>query len=236
MSNDNKKYPYRTDWQKFKTCCLDISLFNRYQEGTYLASMYKWVSERFDYCIINLGDGLHRHNMKHEFSEMLLAHKAANALGQQWINDNAPYIEFMSIPYQVLRSDYWLAHEAFTATHEALWEYYYGNQAFKQVVSGDVEGFVRRRRDLPVDIIRQSSLCYLLEETAADIILGRETGVAHLYPGARHDCYGYLVEKSDSLPDILRGLENSAFKRLSPSRISLSNKEIQSAFLKRKAS
>lgn len=236
MSNDNNQYPYRTDWQSFEVCCLDISLFNRYQEGQYLASLYHWVSARFDRCIINLGDGLHRHNMAHEFSQQSLAHDAANALGQQWINENKEHLSLLSIPHELLRSDYWLAHPEFEKTHDALWDYYYGDAAFKAVIANDVESFVARRDDLPADFVRKASLSYLLEETAADIVLGRETGVAHLYPGHRHGCYGHLVQHADNLPEVLRGLENSAFKRMSPSRISLRDKDVLSQKLQRKAS
>ena len=236
MINDNNQYPYRTDWQSFEVCCLDISLFNRYQEGLYLASLYHWVSARFDRCIINLGDGLHRHNMAHEYPDMQLAHEAANALGQKWISDNKEHLGYMRIPHELLRSDYWLEHSEFEVTHGALWDHYYGDHAFKAVVDADVETFVTRRQDLPEGVVRKASLSYLLEETAADIILGRETGVAHLYPGYRHGCYGHLVQTKDALPEVLRGLECSAFKRVSPSRISLRDKDSILSDLQRKAS
>ncbi len=157
-------------------------------------------------------------------------------IGQQWIADHKEQLGYMRIPHELLRSDYWLAHSEFEATHDALWDYYYGDRSFKAVVDADVETFVTRRQDLPEGVVRKASLSYLLEETAADIILGRETGVAHLYPGHRHGCYGHLVQHKDAVPDILRGLENSAFKRVSPSRISLRAKDIPAEALKRKAS
>lgn len=216
-----KPRQYRTDWQSMATCCLDVSLYNRYQEGLYLASTYEWINSRFENCLINLGDTLHRHNLRYRCPGMEEAHKAARKLGDQWLEDNEPCLQMLKIPYRILRSDDWLIDPDFEPVHEAIWEFYYKNREFQTVVKRDIETFVARRTDLPASVVRNASLAYLLEETAADILLGKRGGVAHLYPGNRHECYGFLSSNANWVPERLRGLENSAFKRLSPAKISL---------------
>ncbi len=216
-----KKRPYRTDWQSMDTCCLDVSLHNRYQEGLYLASTYEWINSRFKDCLVNLGDTLHRHNLRHRHPCMEQAHNEARKLGDEWLAKNEPCLSMLKIPYRIMRSDDWLADPDMEAVHEAIWEFYYTDCDFKAVVNRDIETFVARRTDLPASVVRNASLAYLLEETAADILLGKRGGVAHLYPGGRHECYGYLAANAEHIPEPLRGLENSAFKRLSPAKISL---------------
>lgn len=224
---NNNTHPYRTDWNNFDTCCLDVSLFNRYQEGAYLAGAYKWVSARFSDCIINLGDTLHRHNLRHQYATMDDAHEKSRNLGQDWLDNNELCLGALDIPYKIMRSDDWLVDPDFEPVHEAIWEFYYKDSAFQDVIADDIETFVARRTDLPASIVRQSSLAYLLEETAADILLGQRGGVAHLYPGNRHSCYGFLVQNADAIPPLLKGLENSAFKRISPAKTGLRPHELQ---------
>lgn len=209
----------QNDWQRLETACLDISLFNRYQEGEYLRSTLLWINGRFTKCILNLGDTLHRYNLRGDHPSMIDAHKAAFDLGARWLADNAQYFKELSIPYRLIRSNDWLKDKDFPPIHEALWDYYYKDTFFQAVVKEDIEAFVARKPETAAEITRKASLPYLLEETAADILLGSRGGVTHLYPGSRHACYWYLIENSKNLPKILRGLEQSAFKRLSPSRL-----------------
>lgn len=225
-ANTNNKKTLR-NWQDYDECCLDISLFNRYQESEYLESTLLWINSRFKHCLLNLGDTLHRHNLSHQSPSIEVAHKESRLLGDDWLAKNACYFERLAIPFTLMRSDDWLEDKDFARVHEALWGYYYKDKIFQAVVREDIEGFVARKPDIAADIVRRSSLNYLIEETAADILLGSRGGVAHLYPGSRHACYWYLVEAAEHLPKDLRGLENSAFKRLSPSRITQSygNKE-----------
>lgn len=217
--------PYRTDWQAMATACLDISMHNKYQQGLYLAGACKWVSKRFGHCLVNIGDTLHRHNLRHLYPSAAQAHSAARSLGDRWLESNRSYLELLEIPYTILRSDDWLADPGFEPVHEALWSFYYEDPEFLPVVKTDIETFVTRRSDLPPAIVRKASLYYLIEETAADILLGQRGGVAHLYPAGRHQCYGHLVQRAADLPPILRGLENSAFKRLSPGKIAITSAE-----------
>jgi tRNA-dependent cyclodipeptide synthase len=220
----------RTDWQNYKTACLDISLHNRYQEGVYLAGAFHWVSKRFEKCLINFGDTLHRHNLGYVCDSAQKAHDEARALGDQWIEDNLDCFQHLQIPYCFIRGDDWLVDLDFEATHQALWAFYRQDKGLQATIESDVQGFVSRADQNIKDAdMRQASIAYLIEEAATDILLGQRGGVAHLYPADRHQCYYYLIENTHRLPSGLSGLENSAFKRLSPSKISLKSRVAKKA-------
>ena len=59
-------------------------------------------------CLINLGDTLHRHNLRHCYPGMEEAHNAARKLGDQWLQNNEPCLSMLKIPYKIMRSDDWL--------------------------------------------------------------------------------------------------------------------------------
>lgn len=220
MTSAENTSPFK-DWKSLSTACLDVSLNNRYEGGAYLASTFKWITSRFDDCIISLGDTLHRHNLRREYADAKKAHAASREMGDRWLANNNDCFQFLGIPYKIIRSDDWLEDPDFEPVHEALWSFYYTDKDFQAVVYENIQTFVRRKQNLPASVVRESSLAYLLEETAADILLGQRGGVAHLYPGSRHQCYDYLIEKAQELPQKIRGLENSAFKRLSPAKIAI---------------
>jgi tRNA-dependent cyclodipeptide synthase len=207
------------DWHDLDICCLDVSLNNRYQTGPYLSSMIEWINRRFKSCILSLGDTLHRHNLRYQYPDKALSHAIALKAGNQWLEENAKNLEHFQIPYTLFRSDDWLALSEFDPIHEDLWNFYNTDQNFSESVSRDIQSFVDRRPDLPSDFVRSSSLTYLLEETAADILLGQRNAVVHLYPGKWHECYFNLMERAESLPPRLRGLEKCVFKRISPGKI-----------------
>lgn len=218
-ANDERK-----SWQDFDTCCLDVSLFNRYQQDDYLLGTVVWINDRFENCIINVGDTLHRHNLLHEYNAMEVAHQKAHELGDKWIAKNEHLLQSLTIPYKIIRNDFWLEQSDFQDVHNALWAYYLSDKTFRNIVNNDIETFVNRQKGKDQNIVRKASLSYLLEEAAVDILFGKQGGGAHLYPGGRFDCYWYLTDNAQSIPPILRGLENSAFKRLSPSHIMRSYK------------
>lgn len=209
------------DWKEVDIACVDISLNNRYLEGSYLSGLLQWISNRFEKCHINLGDTLHRHNLKYEFGNEGKAHDISRAMGDKWCRDNAPCFDYLTIPYCLIRGDDWLADPDYDEMHDALWDYYYHDEAFRNVLELDITGFVERNPHLPEKDVRKGSLHYLIEETATDIILGRRGHVVHFYPSFHPACYYYLIQNADKLPEHLKGMEYNIFKRYSPSKLNL---------------
>ncbi|NCC20902.1 MAG: hypothetical protein EOM26_00395 [Alphaproteobacteria bacterium] len=217
--NSGRPAPLPPAWTELACCSLDISLGNRYEQGGYLASIIHWINRRFERCIVNLGDTLHRHNLAHGAVSMETARERTRRMGDEWLQANNTILSDLSINYEIVRSDDWLNHPEFGPTHEALWEYYYTDSQYRALALADTRVFLNRKSSLDREVLRRSSLNYLLEETTADIIMGRREPVAHLYPGRWHESYFHLVRSNDSLPRILLGLERCAFKRISPSKI-----------------
>lgn len=209
----------RKDWAAYRTCCLDISLYNRYQEGDYLRHTIQWINDRFSHCIVNLGDTLHRHNLREEYNSMQAAHTKARQLGNEWLIKNRTILDNFDIAYNIIRNDDWLKDSNFKSVHQALWDFYKNDQEFAAVVDCDVNGFINRQKNMSSEDATAISLAYLLEETAVDIMYGKQGGVAHLYPGRRFGCYWYLAGNAENIPASIRGLENSTFKRLAPKRM-----------------
>lgn len=228
ITTECSPHGFRTDWQSFKTASLDISLYNTHQQGLNLAGLCHWISQRYDDCIINLGDTLHRHNLRHVSSSVEEAHKLSVRLGDEWIAENEPYLKWLTIPHKIVRHDDWLHDPDFKAIHTGIWCFYNEDPDFQRIIKEDIETFTSRQDTSSPDEIRKGALSYLLEELSADILLGRRMGVAHFYPAWRQKCYGHLVQRTQEIPDVLRGLENSAFKRYSPGKLRLLSSETAS--------
>lgn len=213
------RHEARRDWASFDTCCLDISLYNRYQEDDYLRHTIQWINDRFSQCIVNFGDTLHRYNLQAEYDSAEAAHSRARRLGNEWLAKNGSILGDFAIPYEIIRNDDWLEKQSFTAVHSALWDFYKNRPEFTAIIEEDVKSFVCRQNDTDPVAAAAISRAYLIEETAVDIMYGKQGGVVHLYPGRRFGCYWYLAANADNIPHAIRGLENSAFKRLSPKRV-----------------
>lgn len=210
---------HENGFQNVETCCLDISLGNRYQQGEYLENIVSWVNNRkFARCLVSLGDTLHRHNLRQSHPDMDSARRACLEKGDAWIESARSALGKLEMPFEIMRSDMWLAHPDFWKVHEALRGLVNSDSGFKAAIFEDIEAFVARQKALPRTVAEANSMAYLLEECAADILLGRQEPVVHLYPGAWHRCYFYLMENADRIPDILRGLESGIFKRIYPEK------------------
>ncbi len=218
MNNTNAGKATSPGWQENEICCLDVSLNNRYQVGVYLESTVDWINRRFASCIISLGDTLHRHNLAPVHGADS-AYRLTREMGDCWLREARTALSRFTIEHKVIRSDEWLKMPGFDPLHEELWGYYYTHSPFHRIVEDDVEKFTARHQHLDENAARKASRAYLMEETAADILLSQSCRTTHLYPGAWHGCYLYLIENAANLPARLRGLENSSFKRFSPAKI-----------------
>lgn len=187
--------------------------------GHYLVGILSWVNKRFKNCIVNLGDTLHRHNLRYSSPSEEHAYMTAHEMGEKWISENKKSLDILNIPYTLIRSHDWISSPSFLPIHEELWSFYYKDIYFRNSVQEDIEGFIARKSDLPSSAVQSMSLSYLIEEAAADILLGQQQGATHLYPGKWHNCYFHLMQRTNELPLILRGLEKCAFKRISPAKI-----------------
>jgi hypothetical protein len=200
-------------------CSLDVSLNNRYQEGAYLAGTVQWINRRFKYCIVNLGDTLHRHNLAIGSTDMEQAHIKSREMGNRWLENNGNVLDGFEIPNVVIRNDDWIFDEDFPGIHEELWGFYYTNRDYRLLVNNDVESYLFRKPERQKVALKKSGLAYLLEETAADILMARDHPAVHLYPGSWHKSYFHLINIPEKLPVQIRGLEKCSFKRISPSKV-----------------
>lgn len=198
----------RETWRSRATCSLEISMDNKRQEGSYLASQITWINRHFKRCVIHMGDTLHRHNLMDRMSPEE-AHAASYVMGSAWLARNAEIIESLEIPCEIIRWDQWLTHPDFPDLHAAMRAYHESNAFFRGIVARDAAGFIARNPSAnPVRCVD-----YLLEEAAADTLFCRERPVARLYPASELATYAHLSRTE--IPDHLKGLDRGVHVRVS---------------------
>ncbi|MCB9978741.1 MAG: hypothetical protein H6862_03935 [Rhodospirillales bacterium] len=195
-------------WSAHTVCSFEISMGNRWQEGTYLASQIEWANRHFKRCFIHLGDTLHRHNLLDRMSPEE-AHATSRVMGSAWLARNAEILETIKIPHEIVRWDHWLTHPDFPGLRAAIQDHYDSNVFFRGVVAQDVERFTKRNSAVnPVRCVD-----YLLEEAAGDTLFCRQNPMARIYPASELATYAYLSHTQ--VPDHLKGLHQSVRVRVS---------------------
>jgi tRNA-dependent cyclodipeptide synthase len=207
-----------------KKCYLGISLDNPLFEGDCLKAILFWAAEKFEQCLVIVGDYLCR------FNERILAGCDEKKAGEIAIERGDLFVsqtkELFSEPsLKNLRLTRWKEHlqaEEFRKSKIILDGLFKSNDEFRAAVEFDALSFVARQqrhnRNFAVGMEEaiQLSSEYILEETAVFSSLSEQGWSVELYPGPE---LKVLVEAAKGrYPDIPIGLKNRISVELKISR------------------
>jgi len=175
----------------YKRCYLGISLENPVFDSRSLRAILCWASERFESCLVIVGDHLRR------FNERILnglddaeAAKAAEKIGDVFVLKTKGLFE--QFDGEQVRLTRWKEHlhgGEFKESKEVIEQLFVSDEQFRASVEKDAVSFVnrqhRRGQRLAVEQAEAIGLCceYLLEEIAVFSALSERGWRVELYPG-----------------------------------------------------
>lgn len=179
-----------------RRCYIGISLDNPVFYGNALQAILSWGCERFDYCLVVLGDYLRRYN-EYIFNGLkgLPAQQASYKAGDTFIKETKDIFRQFSEPkMQMTRWKSCLETEEFKKSSEKLNNLYASHLDFKASVQRDAFSFIKRKKQklsVPMQEAIETSSKYLLEEIAVFSSLSERGWKVELYPGPE---LGVLVD------------------------------------------
>ena len=196
-----------------RRCYLGISLENPVFDSPSLYAMLLWASERFDNCLVVVGDHLCR------FNERILngledaeAVKAAEKIGDSFISKTRGLFEqFAAGKIRLTRWKEHLQSSEYERSKEIIDELFGSNAEFRASVEKDAVSFVRRQEkrnhSLVVEEEEAIELCceYLLEEIAVFSALSEQGWRVELYPGSELHVLTEIA--GGKYPEVPRGLK-----------------------------
>lgn len=197
-----------------KKCYLGISLENPIFEGETLKAMLVWAEEKFEQCLVIVGDYLSR------FNERILSGCDEKRAGTRAIEKGDLFVSqtkklFSSLPAEKIRLSRWKEHlqtEEFVRAKKVLDEIFETDGKFKANVEYDALSFVERQKKhnqhLAVDADEALRLCcrYILEEVAVFNSLSERGWGVELYPGSELRVLAEVAK--GRYPDVPKGLKN----------------------------
>jgi len=174
-----------------KKCYMGISLTNPVFQGRALEALVNWMTDRFQHCLVVIGDVLWRYN-EQIFSGLdpEKAQTRAQQLGDTFIEQTKRL--FRSLPNDRLELTRWQSHletPEFLKSKKQLNLLFESDTEFRSAVQRDAYSFIRRQakqnRDfaVPTEKAIELSSQYLLEEIAVFSSLSEQGWHVELYPG-----------------------------------------------------
>ncbi|HEG43505.1 MAG TPA: tRNA-dependent cyclodipeptide synthase [Phycisphaerales bacterium] len=175
-----------------KKCYLGISIENPIFEGDSLKALLNWASERFEQCLVVVGDDLCRFNQR--IVNGLApdeALEAAHMQGDAFIAQAGGFIESISRGnVKLTRWNEHLQSDAYRQSRAAIDRLFATDAGFKAAIEKDAVSFARRQSQrvgkIAVEMDEAIELCcqYLLEEIAVFSALSERKWRVELYPGS----------------------------------------------------
>lgn len=197
-----------------KKCYLGISLENPLFEGDSMLAMFLWAAEKFDQCLVVVGDYLSR------FNEQIISGCDETKAGELAIKLGDSFIArtrdlFARFPQEKIHLTRWREHlqsERFRSSKKLLDAIFISNEQFRAAVEYDALSFVKRQQKHNLELaapmeeaIRLSSQ-YILEEVAVFSVLSESGFTVELYPGPE---LRFLAEVArGEYPAVPTGLKN----------------------------
>jgi tRNA-dependent cyclodipeptide synthase len=175
-----------------KKCYLGISIENPLFEGDSLRAMLVWAADKFEHCLVIVGDYLCRFNEQilHACDENR-AGELAVGLGDSFLRGTKELFE--ELPAERVRLTRWKEHlqtEQFSRSKAVLDELFESDDDFRASIEYDASSFVKRLRRrntnpaVDVDHAVRLSCEYILEEVAVFASLSESGWSVELYPGS----------------------------------------------------
>lgn len=202
------------DYRTFDLVRLEISIGQDYSEGPKFKACVEWATKNFSNVVLLLGDTLQRHNIRREHrlsSEEAFAYTKQQ--GKDWFIRNRSNIPANC---QIVYWKEFLSDENYFSTLTQVRDLYHSNGAFRnalnQVILEAAGRKLKRGEDFVWREFKQSSLSYLLEETAGLALAYERFPGVSAYHGSYNDMWGMFIEKN--IPGAPVGLNNSHCVRL----------------------
>ena len=174
-----------------KKCYLGISLENPLFEGDLLQAMLLWAAEKFDNCLVIIGDYLSR------FNEQIISGCDETKAGELAIKQGDSFIArtrdlFARHPREKIQLTCWREHlqsDRFRVAKKILDDIFISNEQFRAAVEYDALSFVKRQQKhnlelaVPMEEAIRLSSQYILEEVAVFSVLSESGWTVELYPG-----------------------------------------------------
>lgn len=214
MKSYSVKVKQSPGWQQAESCIISISQGQENHEGEKLAALLEWGVANHRRCILNISDTLHRHNLMAGGTGEAEAFVQARRMGDLWRERNAAFIRpFENSFYRTHRWNDWLFHPDFETVHAHVLSLFTGDAPFRAEAEKDIALFTDRKtkQESPDRTARLRATCtaYLLEETAAYIIMSRTYGASRVYPAVPLSTFAYLRDHATAIPGPMRGMEKS---------------------------
>lgn len=201
---------------------MGISLHSHNHQGEGLKAMIQWINEQtdFDFVRIGLSDTLNRHNyVMEENIHLHQAHEKSKKMGQKWLDENKSILERLTVPFEIIRWDYWLIQHADQVifNKKTFYDTYFNNLYFNSAVKEDLSNYFMRHGKTSLSSVDSKklslSLEYLMEELAVYSILFTEYPSTAIYPGKSLKCFEII--RQSNIPNVPQGINKSKFIRLS---------------------
>lgn len=223
MSEYKVKIKQSPGWNLNPVGMISISQGQENHEGAKLDALLQWGIENHQQCLLNISDTLYRHNLIRDGVPAPEAAQESFRLGNEWMQRNAVTLSRHKDKFsRIHRWNDWLHHPEFNAVHAKVIEYYEHVPTFRACADADIESFIGRKRSQGADEaftrLETASRAYLLEETAAYIIMARTYAANRVYPAKPLQTFEYL-RHAPGLPPLLQGMERAMCVRVLLKRV-----------------
>ena len=223
MNKYNVKIKQSPGWDRNPVGMISISHGQENHEGAKLDALLAWGIANHSTCLLNISDTLHRHNLIRAGATPDEAMQNAYRLGNEWMQRNAAVLARHKDRFsRIHRWNDWLHHPEFPGVHAQVLAFYADVTPFRAAADADILDFIGRKRteadDHEYTRLETASRAYLLEETAAYIIMARTYAANRVYPAKPLRTFEYLRCTPD-LPPLLQGMERAMCVRVLLKRI-----------------
>ncbi len=197
-------------------CIMPISVGQHVHEGKKFLATIKLINTSFNKCTILIDDSVQRHTMKidNAKNDDFLYQMAVKA-GDDWLERNEAAYKQLTIPYNIMRWDDWLASATYKNSYERVKKHYDAHEFYKKEIQANIEEFLSRylgrfSDKSQVDYKRAFSLClgYLLEECAVMCLWVEKEYDFEIYPSGRNKAmaatYEHLIKPA--YPNFLKSV------------------------------
>lgn len=128
------------------SCLLTISVGNSNHEGEKFNATINLVNKSFKSCTIMVGDVLQRHNISVTVPNVneQKAYDMALSRGTMWVERNKKIYEQLTIPYNIIRWNKWLAHHNFKDRLIKVDQLYQNNIDYSSSIDASIQDYLQR--------------------------------------------------------------------------------------------
>lgn len=181
----------RNNFERSNRCFLGVSLENSHFHPQKLFAILEWISRRYAYCTVLVGDSIHRLTLQSlKGFQPSMAMAVALELGDEFLRGSQPIFERFSTvtQFEFVKCNAIQAEVAYQYFYNQLAQLYSTDALFKQSVSSFAEHYLRKKLEAiePLERARRIGLSanYFLEEFAIFACMQQQGHSVMVYPGS----------------------------------------------------